>query len=99
MWQAEADTEPTLSASPATPVGQSKLNMAKLEYGRYYVSRSERAFLNFMRHYFQMLDCIDSQAVHATGAVQQNGSLSQTSINRKGSLHQDERAIDMSDRR
>ena len=37
MWQAEADTELTLSASPATAVGQSKLTMdygeSKLEYG------------------------------------------------------------------
>ena len=30
MWQAKADTELTLSASPATAVGQSKLNMANL---------------------------------------------------------------------
>ena len=37
MWQAEADTELTLSASPATAVGQSKLypGESRLEYGRY----------------------------------------------------------------
>ena len=29
MWQAEADTELTLSASPATAVGQILLTMAK----------------------------------------------------------------------
>ena len=35
MWQAEADTELTLSASPATAVGQSKLypGESRLEYG------------------------------------------------------------------
>ena len=34
MWQAEADIELTLSASPAMAVGQILLNMAKLlEYG------------------------------------------------------------------
>ena len=35
MWQAEADTELTLSASPATVVGQSKLypGESRLEYG------------------------------------------------------------------
>ena len=35
MWQAEADTELTLSASPATAVGQSKLypGESMLEYG------------------------------------------------------------------
>ena len=30
MWQAEADTQLTLSASPATAVGQSKLTQANL---------------------------------------------------------------------
>ena len=30
MWQAEADTELTLYASPATAVGQSKLTLANL---------------------------------------------------------------------
>ena len=30
MWQAEADTELTLSALPATAVGQSKLTLANL---------------------------------------------------------------------
>ena len=35
MWQAEAVKEPTLSASPATAVGQSKLypGESRLEYG------------------------------------------------------------------
>ena len=35
MWQAEADTELTLSASPTTAVGQSKLYPGEswLEYG------------------------------------------------------------------
>ena len=35
MWQAEADTDLTLSASPATAVGQSKLypGESRLEYG------------------------------------------------------------------
>ena len=35
MWQAEADTELTMSASPATAVGQSKLypGESRLEYG------------------------------------------------------------------
>ena len=35
MWQAEADTELTLSASPATAVGQSKLypGESRLKYG------------------------------------------------------------------
>ena len=28
MWQAEADTEPTLTASPITAVGQSMLTLA-----------------------------------------------------------------------
>ena len=31
MWQAEADTKLTLSASPVTAVGQSKLTMANLD--------------------------------------------------------------------
>ena len=36
MWQAEADAELTLSASPATAVGQSKLypGESRLEYGK-----------------------------------------------------------------
>ena len=35
MWQAEADTDLTLSASPATALGQSKLypGESRLEYG------------------------------------------------------------------
>ena len=39
MWQAEADTELTLSASPATAVGQSKLypGESRLEYGNFFV--------------------------------------------------------------
>ena len=32
MWQAEADTELTLSASPATAVGQKALALAKRRY-------------------------------------------------------------------
>ena len=38
MWQAEADTELTLSASPATAVGQSKLSPgeSRLEYGSFH---------------------------------------------------------------
>ena len=39
MWQTEADTELTLSASPAAAVGQLLLTMAKfcLEYGILYI--------------------------------------------------------------
>ena len=32
MWQAEADTEMTLSASPSTAVGQKALALAKRRY-------------------------------------------------------------------
>ena len=32
MWQAEADTEVTLSASPTTAVGQKALALAKRRY-------------------------------------------------------------------
>ena len=32
MWQAEADTELTLSASPTTAVGQKALSLAKRRY-------------------------------------------------------------------
>ena len=32
MWQAEADTELTLSASPATAVGQLTLNLVNWRY-------------------------------------------------------------------
>ena len=32
MWQAEADTELTMSASPATAVGQLTLTIAKWSY-------------------------------------------------------------------
>ena len=44
MWQAEADTELTLSASPATAVGQSKLypGESRLEYG----TLCDQLFLN-----------------------------------------------------
>ena len=35
MWQAEAHTELTLSASPVTAVGQSKLALDRLDYGTY----------------------------------------------------------------
>ena len=44
MWQAEADTELTLSALPATAVGQSKLypGESRLEYGMINVELSEK---------------------------------------------------------
>ena len=46
MWQAEADTELTLSASPATAVGQSKLypGESRLEYGPCLVFLAEGKF-------------------------------------------------------
>ena len=36
MWQAEADTELTLSASPTTEVGQKALALAKRRYSTVY---------------------------------------------------------------
>ena len=44
MWQAEADTELTLSASPATAVGQSKLypGESRLEYGKKNVRKFQK---------------------------------------------------------
>ena len=52
MWQAEADTELTLSASPATAVGQSKLypGESRLEYG----SLSKSCKLIFKRCFFKL---------------------------------------------
>ena len=41
MWQAEADTELTLSASPATAVGQKALALAKRRYSTVVASDSE----------------------------------------------------------
>ena len=38
MWQAEADTELTLSAPPTTAVGQKALALAKRRYSTVYVS-------------------------------------------------------------
>ena len=39
MWQAEADTELALSATPATAVGQIQLTLAKFCFIRYGVSK------------------------------------------------------------
>ena len=50
MWQAEADTELTLSASPATAVGQMLLTMAKFCY-----NTVETAYF-----YFSFLFAVDS---------------------------------------
>ena len=40
MWQAEADAELTLSASPTTAVGQKALALAKRRYSTVYIASS-----------------------------------------------------------
>ena len=40
MWQAEAETELTLSASPATAVGQKALALAKRRYSTVHITSS-----------------------------------------------------------
>ena len=49
MWQAEADIELTLSASPAMAVGQSKLTLANLGWNM--VCRSDIMIQEIAQHY------------------------------------------------
>ena len=52
MWQAEGDTELTLSASPTTAVGQKALALAKRRYSTVY------QFLANVNHWWKALDVV-----------------------------------------
>ena len=53
MWQAEADTELTLSASPTTAVGQKALALAKRRYST--VVHKKHVLFDFARHEIKII--------------------------------------------
>ena len=62
MWLAEADTELTLSASPATAVGQSKLTLANL--GLNTVAKSNKFFIDFCKDQASLIESYQPRLLH-----------------------------------